>query len=153
MALWLLVFGLGILVTSQPYRDQLAKAFDWGSLLKAIVTFTPTNVAILSVLAGFLGGCASLLLCLLNAVPGSNGPCGHDVENRSSHSSAPAATFLYLNPVGPHVLGTGTKTGVFGAAGNCRYAQAIVRLIWSPCGDCSLDLVALRSYRPCQCSS
>src|SRR5260370_18641172 len=62
MALWLLVFGLGILVASKPYRDQLAKAFDWASLLKAIVTFTPTNVAILSMLAGLLGGCSSFLL-------------------------------------------------------------------------------------------
>jgi hypothetical protein len=58
----LLVLGLGIFVASQPYRDQLAKAFEWGNLLKAILTYTPTNVALLSVLAGFLGGCSSLLL-------------------------------------------------------------------------------------------
>jgi hypothetical protein len=62
MVSWVLVFGAGILIASKPYREQLTKAFDWLSLVKAVLTFTPTNVAILSMLAGFIGGCASLLL-------------------------------------------------------------------------------------------
>jgi len=59
---WLCVFGVGMLVNSKPYRDQLASNFDWKILAKAIMTFTPTNVAVLAMLAGFLGGCASLLM-------------------------------------------------------------------------------------------
>ena len=62
MLCWVWVFGTGLLIASQPYRTQLSAGFDWWVLCKAILTFTPTNVALLSVLAGFLGGCSSLLL-------------------------------------------------------------------------------------------
>src|SRR5260370_26734116 len=99
MALWLLVFGLGILVTSQPYRDQVARAFDWASLLKAIVTFTPTNVAILSVLAGFLGGCASLLLYSDSAESTGGGEPGKPAVD------AERLTFLTENPVNSALRG------------------------------------------------
>lgn len=59
---WISVFGVGMLVNSKIYRDQLATNFDLAILAKAIISFTPTNVALLAILAGFLGGCASLLM-------------------------------------------------------------------------------------------
>lgn len=61
MVSWLLAFGVGTLIPSQPYRDQLTAGFNFVVFLKALLSFTPTNVAILATLAGFLGGCASLL--------------------------------------------------------------------------------------------
>jgi hypothetical protein len=96
---WLLTFGVGVLVSSQAYRDQLAKAFDWGSLIKAIITYTPTNVAILSVLAGFLGGCASWLLYYDGAElmsEAESGKPGIDPER---------LTFLTENPVNSALRG------------------------------------------------
>ena len=96
---WLLTFGVGVLVSSQAYRDQLAKAFDWGSLVKAIITYTPTNVAILSVLAGFLGGCASWLLYTDGAELMGDG------EPSKSGIDSERLTFLTENPVNSGLRG------------------------------------------------
>ena len=100
IAAWLLVFGLGIMVASQPYRDQLAKSFDWGALLKALVTFTPTNVALLSVLAGLLGGCSSLLLYRDYTAP----PAGSPQAEKPSVDEERLA-FLTENPVNSALRG------------------------------------------------
>lgn len=94
LASYLLLFAAGMLVSSEPYREQLAGhsisitpvaqataattevptriakppsagQLSAGQLFKAFVLatllYTPTNVALLTILAGFVGGCASYL--------------------------------------------------------------------------------------------
>jgi len=83
---YLMLLSAGMLMDSKPYRDLLvpsvsvtvAQAADapapvravhasgaatWGTLIAAFaaatILYTPTNVAFLTLLAGFLGGCAS----------------------------------------------------------------------------------------------
>ena len=64
---WMLCSSAGILIDSSPYRKVLLAPEDqqpgfWDTLLNffpAMLLYTPTNAAILSCLAGFVGGCAS----------------------------------------------------------------------------------------------
>lgn len=61
MCCWLLLFSIGLLIDSTPLRDKLLRSGDIPAYLVwlpfAILAFTPTNVALLSVLAGYFGGC------------------------------------------------------------------------------------------------
>lgn len=67
MMVWLSLFAAGLLLDSKPYRKAIEGALKANQpvsaehVLLAALLFTPTNVALLSVLAGFLGGCASVL--------------------------------------------------------------------------------------------
>lgn len=61
LAVWLLVFGMGIIVNSAPYRNAITQAFGWFPFLMAILSYTPTNTAVLAVATGFVGGCGSLI--------------------------------------------------------------------------------------------
>lgn len=59
MMVWLSLFSAGLLLDSKPYRDAIGAAMKASQpitgmdLLLASLLFTPTNVALLSVLAGF----------------------------------------------------------------------------------------------------
>jgi hypothetical protein len=59
---WILMFGLGLLINSKMYRDSILIHFDLKNFLISVLTFTPTNVAVISVIAAFSGGCASRLV-------------------------------------------------------------------------------------------
>ncbi len=59
---WFFMFGLGIFVASKPYREQLLQAFEWKAFFVSLLTYTPTNIAVLCELAAFGGGCASQLV-------------------------------------------------------------------------------------------
>lgn len=62
MLAWVGLFSSGLLVNSAPYRDALLKGdVTVHNLLLAALLYTPTNVAVLSMLAGFMGGCSSLM--------------------------------------------------------------------------------------------
>ncbi|MGE3153854.1 MAG: hypothetical protein AB7G48_03025 [Nitrospiraceae bacterium] len=67
MMIWLALFSAGLLLDSAPYRKAIAAAMKANQsvlledVILASLLFTPTNVAFLSVLAGFLGGCTSVL--------------------------------------------------------------------------------------------
>lgn len=61
VALWLLLFGMGIIVNSQPYKELVLQRFEWSAFLMAIASYTPTNTAVLAVVTGFVGGCGSLI--------------------------------------------------------------------------------------------
>ena len=63
MMAWMSLFAAGLLLDSKPYREALNanRPLSAEDVLLAALLFTPTNVALLSVLAGFLGGCASAL--------------------------------------------------------------------------------------------
>jgi hypothetical protein len=74
---FLLIFAAGMLLPSKIHRDRLrsapseavatagvgaaadAGATDWRAFGMAILLYTPLNVALLTLLAGFIGGCAS----------------------------------------------------------------------------------------------
>jgi hypothetical protein len=133
---WISVFGLGMLVNSKVYRDQLATNFDLATLAKAIISFTPTNVALLAMLAGFLGGCASLLMYSdYNTSNGAkqNGKASIDLERLA---------YLQENPISSALRGfvvylTFLAGTVFGASGAfatttqdqyCRLAGAVAVL-------------------------
>lgn len=59
--LWVTVFAVGVLVPSADYRAGLIAAPDLRTFFAALLTFTFTNVGVLTCLAGLLGGIASRL--------------------------------------------------------------------------------------------
>ena len=59
---WIIFFSLGMLIDSSPYRKPLLTEFNWYNFFMAVITFTPTNIAILCLISAFTGGCASLLV-------------------------------------------------------------------------------------------
>jgi hypothetical protein len=59
---WVIVFGLGLLVNSKVYRDSLLAHFNFSDFFASIFTYTPTNIALLSIVAAFAGGSASKLV-------------------------------------------------------------------------------------------
>jgi hypothetical protein len=59
---WIILFSTGLVVASTPYVDQLKISFSLGNFIIASLAYTPSNVAILSVLAGFIGGCMSKII-------------------------------------------------------------------------------------------
>jgi hypothetical protein len=62
MLIWIGLFSAGLVIDSKPYRDALInKNVTVHNFLLAALLYTPTNVALLSMLAGLIGGCSSLL--------------------------------------------------------------------------------------------
>jgi len=62
LVIWLIIFGAGTLINSEPYRNQLANwsesYLSWvffTTALTVLVCWTPTNIALLSGAAGLLG--------------------------------------------------------------------------------------------------
>ncbi|HYE33899.1 hypothetical protein [Methylocaldum sp.] len=58
---WITLFGSGLLISSRPYRDHLATSFNWLDFVAATSLYTYTNVALLTCLAGVIGGVSSRL--------------------------------------------------------------------------------------------
>ncbi len=62
LLLWIVLFSAGLLMDSSPYRTRIVNGpFTMRDFTAAILLYTPSNVALLSVVSGFLGGCASKL--------------------------------------------------------------------------------------------
>jgi len=61
LAAWIVLFGSGLLISSGPYRDRLTTSFNWADFAVATSLYTYTNVAILTCLAGVIGGVSSRL--------------------------------------------------------------------------------------------
>ncbi len=59
---WIVFFSLGMLIDSSQYRTTLNTDFTWFKFFMTMLTFTPTNIAILCLVAAFTGGCTSLLV-------------------------------------------------------------------------------------------
>jgi hypothetical protein len=57
---YIAIFTAGIVVDSSPYRAQVTGgAFSFTAFIAAMLTYTPTNIAFLALLAGYVAGCAS----------------------------------------------------------------------------------------------
>ena len=59
---WLFLFGAGLLVNSEPYRTAVGTSFTAKAFMVSILTYTPTNVALLTMAAALCGGCSSGIL-------------------------------------------------------------------------------------------
>jgi hypothetical protein len=61
LLLWIVLFSSGLLVDSAFFRQHVSAngQISLGNFALAILIYTPTNVAFLSVLCGFIGGCCS----------------------------------------------------------------------------------------------
>jgi len=59
---WIVFFSLGMVIDSSQYRTTLTTDFTWFKFLMTLITFTPSNIAILCLASSFTGGCASLLV-------------------------------------------------------------------------------------------
>ena len=59
--LWIVLFSSGLLVDSTFFRNHVNVdgQLSLGNLTLAALVYTPTNIAFLSVLCGFIGGCTS----------------------------------------------------------------------------------------------
>lgn len=62
IAVWIIMFSVGMLIDSTPYRTTLSTNFTLYKFIMTILAFTPTNIAILCIVSAFTGGCASLLV-------------------------------------------------------------------------------------------
>lgn len=68
IVLWIVIFLAGIIINSAPYREKMTlrapNVFTWiVNWIIVLFVYTPTNVAVLSILAGLLGAlgrCATL---------------------------------------------------------------------------------------------
>jgi hypothetical protein len=59
---WITIFAAGVLINSKPFREPLERGEGvFYNFIPAAILYTPVNAAILSVLAGLIGGCASNL--------------------------------------------------------------------------------------------
>jgi len=61
VVVWILLFGAGLMIPSQSYRDNLKDSFTLYNFFMAGLLYTYTNVVILTCLAGLLGGICSRL--------------------------------------------------------------------------------------------
>lgn len=59
---WIVFFTLGMLIDSSQYRATLSTDFTWFKFIMTMITFTPSNIAILCLVSAFTGGCSSLLV-------------------------------------------------------------------------------------------
>lgn len=59
---WIVFFTLGMLIDSSQYRATLSTNFRWFKFIMTMLTFTPSNIAILCLVSAFTGGCSSLLI-------------------------------------------------------------------------------------------
>ena len=56
VGLWILLFGAGLMVSSENYRKSLEQSFTISNFIKAGLLYTYTNVAMLTCLAGLIAG-------------------------------------------------------------------------------------------------
>jgi len=85
---WITMFSLGLLIDSLPYRASLLKYFDISNFFMSILTYTPTNIAVLCIIAAFSGGCASRLV-----IDGVSKKSGVDINNSEVEKSD---SYLYM---------------------------------------------------------
>ena len=87
---WIILFSLGMLIDSGPYRAVLRTNFNLPGFIMTLLTFTPTNIAMLCLVSSFTGGCASLMV-----VSKAEKVLGLDPEN---HTKTTSHIYMSENP-------------------------------------------------------
>lgn len=80
---WIVLFSLGMLIDSSQYRNTLTTDFTLFKFIMTMLTFTPSNIAILCLVSAFTGGCASLLV--ITKAQKVLGLDDHDNRKSNSH--------------------------------------------------------------------
>jgi hypothetical protein len=111
LVLWLLLFGMGIIVNSQPYRELVLQHFEWFAFSMAVASYTPTNTAALAVVTGFVGGCGSLIFYGSLSPAASEGLSDSEQERMSARLEHPSSSairgfFGYLGIMAGAVVGS-----------------------------------------------
>jgi hypothetical protein len=96
---WITMFSLGLLINSQVYRDSVLRNFNWADFIMSVLTYTPTNIALLCVIAAFSGGCASRML--IAGISKKSGSEIHDPELEKTDSQM----YMAENPFGSMMRG------------------------------------------------
>lgn len=92
---WIVLFSLGMLIDSAQYRDSLTTNFKLSNFIMTMLTFTPSNIAILCLVSSFTGGCASLLVIKkAQKVLGLNEPSDSKASSRIYMSENPFSSML-----------------------------------------------------------
>lgn len=87
--LYVALLTAGIVIDSSPYRAQLTGGmFNIWAFCAVMLTYTPTNVAFLAMLAGYVAGCASRIMTARIEVPAGSG---------AGAASDPAARLVTLS--------------------------------------------------------
>jgi hypothetical protein len=111
IALWVFLFSFGLLINSEVYRTGVLTQFNWGDFIMSVLTYTPTNIAMLSVISAFAGGCASRML--IASVAKKTGLEIHNQEMEKTDSQL----YMAENPFGSMLRGLvvyfGYLAGVF----------------------------------------
>ena len=120
LILWLLTFSLGAFVDTNPLRERLAQHFNFGEFLLIVSAWIPTNLAILSILAGLSGSLSRSLLRSLEVGLEQIRPAK---ENSRILGGAVAGLLFYLSLMAgafllmSHPFETTTKEQYFRIAG------------------------------------
>jgi hypothetical protein len=113
---WIIMFSLGLLINSQVYRDSTLNHFDLVNFMMSLLTFTPTNIALLCLISSFSGGCASRLL--IAGIAKKSDSANQNHENNPSDS----AVYMAENPFSSMLRGLvvyfAFLAGVFVASSN-----------------------------------
>jgi hypothetical protein len=94
---WFVMFGVGLFVNSKPYRDSVASNFEMRAFFISLLTYTPTNIAVLTICSSLCGGCASSLITHSRHTTGNGGKSG-DLEGEMT-------TRGIENPIGSVIRG------------------------------------------------
>lgn len=92
VALWLTIFVAGLTINSKPYRDALGNGFDLALVVQVALFYTPTNTAILTCLAGLMGGVSSFLT-FHGQAPGET-PSAPELQRMLVRTENPFASLL-----------------------------------------------------------
>jgi len=74
LVLWLLTFSVGAFIDTNPLRASLSQDFKLGDFLLIVAAWIPTNLAILSILAGLSGALCHSLFQSIDQVGGQKRP-------------------------------------------------------------------------------
>ncbi|MBS1747470.1 MAG: hypothetical protein JST21_14985 [Bacteroidetes bacterium] len=59
---WITLFSIGMVIDSSVFRNTLTSDFSWYKLSMTLLTYTPSNIALLCLASAFIGGCSSMLV-------------------------------------------------------------------------------------------
>jgi len=91
---WIAIFAAGLTVDSAPYRKALSSSFSLWSLLQTTLVYTPLNAALLTVLAGLVGGCSSYLSTAGADASASRKASGEEAKRLFFLSEWPVASMI-----------------------------------------------------------